>query len=166
MTLDIILLILLFLSLLKGWRSGALVMLLSLAILIAAGWAAMIYGGQAGEMLKVGPVYARPVIGFLFVFLLLLLFGGIVKRWVRPRRGILRGLDAMVGAVLGLIRGGVILGIFLSLLAIVHLPPLRFTKGSRLYSILLSSTSIIHVGRPLQIHRERIPNSSDPVNKV
>src|SRR3954468_10679645 len=101
MAVDIAIIVLLALAAFKGWRAGALTMLLSIAILIVAGVLASSLAETVGNLLKIGPAFSRPVIGFVFTFIVLIVLGGFVKRLIKPKRGVLRGLDAMVGAVLG-----------------------------------------------------------------
>ena len=149
MILDIILVVFLLLATISGWRSGAIAMLLALVVLVLAGMGASALAAPVGHALHVGPNWARPVIGFVLVFIVLLVLGGWIRRAFSPRRGILRGFDGLAGAILGFLRAAFILGILLALIALVHLPPERTTEKSVLYQPLLkTSTVAIGVLRP------------------
>ncbi|HET6401781.1 MAG TPA: CvpA family protein [Candidatus Kapabacteria bacterium] len=149
MILDIILIILLALSALGGWRSGAFAMLVSIALLVVALLAASALAQKVGGLLHLGPTWAWPVIGFFLTFLLLMIVGGWVKGFLRPKHGLLRGLDGLLGAVLGLARGALILGIVLALFQLIHLPPEHLIEHSHLYPLLLKLTTMfIAVLRP------------------
>jgi uncharacterized membrane protein required for colicin V production len=141
--LDILLLLVLAAATLNGWRSGAVAMVLSLAILAVAGLLASSFGPQVGEMLKIGPAFARPIVGFVLTFVALLLVGGMVKRAIRPKRGIIRGVDGLAGAGLGLVRGTFVLSVFLVLFRLAHLPPERTTSKSVIYPYVLKSSSVV-----------------------
>ena len=143
MTFDLILLVLLLLSAWKGWRSGALSMLLSVAILILAAIFASELAHRVGDVVRVGSEWFRPIVGFAISFLVLLIAGNWLTRLIRPKHGFLRGLDGLVGGVLGLLRGALLLGLLLALIALVHLPPERTTQDSTLYPILLEFAGTI-----------------------
>ncbi len=149
MILDIILVVLLFLSALSGWRSGAFAMLVSVAVLIVALLAASALAAKVGGLLHLGPAWAWPVIGFFLTFLLLMIVGGWLGGFFRPKHGVLRGLDGLLGAALGLARGALIFGVVLALFQLIHLPPEHFIEHSHLYPLLLKlATMFIAVLRP------------------
>jgi membrane protein required for colicin V production len=131
--LDLVLLILLLLAALNGWRSGAMSMLLAIVVLAAALLAGAALGSKVGDMLHVGPDWLRPIIGFLFTFVVVMFLGSWIKRVVRPAHGLLRGLDGAAGLVLGLIRGAVVLSLLLAMFKFIHFPPEHWTENSRLY---------------------------------
>ena len=143
MTLDIILLLALALAAWKGWRSGMVAMIISVVVLIVAALAASAFATQVGNMLKIGPDWSRPVVGFIFTFVVLIVLGSWIKRAIRPKTGLLRGVDGLLGAVLGLIRGAIILGLFLAVLKLVHLPPEHTTEHSTLYEPLIKTSTIV-----------------------
>ena len=149
MTLDIILLVVLLLSAIGGWRSGAIAMLLSVVVLIAAALGATALAEPVGSILKVGSIWSRPVVGFFFSFIVLLVAGSWIKHIFRPKHGLLRGLDGIAGAILGLIRGVIIVGMLLALLNLVNFPPGQTREHSRIYPVLLKvSTLFISVLKP------------------
>ncbi len=126
-----------------GWRSGAMTMLVSVVVLAVAAIAASMLAMKVGGTLHVGPNWTWPVIGFLLTFLLLLIAGSWVKRLIRPKDGLLRGMDGIAGALLGLLRGVVILGLLFALFQLVHLPPDKITSGSILYPLLLKAATLL-----------------------
>jgi membrane protein required for colicin V production len=143
LTLDIILLILLALSAWNGWKSGAMAMIIAVVVLIVAALGASAFAGQVGAMLKVGPDWSRPVVGFIFTFVVLLVIGNVVKRAIRPKHGLLRGLDGLLGSALGLVRAVLVLGLLLGILKLVHLPPEHTTEHSTLYGPLIKTSTIV-----------------------
>ena len=160
MIFDLVVLVLLLLAAISGWRSGLVAMLLSLVILILAVLGASAFADSVGNILKIGPLWSRPVIGFIVTFIVLMIVGGWFKRLVSPRRGILRGFDGAAGAVLGFARAVLVLSIILGLFKLVHLPPERVTEKSVSYPIFLkTSTVVIDVLKPY-IHTSGINNQS------
>ncbi len=160
MVLDLIIVVLLALATIGGWRSGAMTMLISVVLLIVATIAASILAMKVGGMLHVGPNWAWPVVGFIFTFLVLMIAGSWAKRLIRPKNGLLRGMDGIAGALLGLVRAVVILGLFLALFHHVNLPPDKFTSGSVLYPLLLkAATLVIGLMRPY-LHAPTAPGTT------
>ena len=124
-------------------------MILSLGVLIAAGLGAMACAAPVGEIFGIGPVAIRPVIGFVFSLIVLLIVGSWVKRLIRPKEGFLRQVDGLAGATLGLLRGALILSLLLGLLRLVDLPHAQTTSGSYLYPVLIRTAStFVGVLRP------------------
>ncbi len=143
MVLDLILIVLLALAAIGGWRSGAMTMLVSIIVLIVASIAASMLALKVGTMLHIGPNWSWPIVGFIFTFLVLMIAGSWTKRLIRPKRGLLRSMDGIAGALLGLIRGVVILGLFLALFQLVHLPPDSITANSVLYPLLIKAATLL-----------------------
>ena len=147
--LDLILLGVLVLFALKGWRAGFLSMLIGLAFLVIAGLVGSAFGSSFAEAIGITSTYLRPVLGFVIVFALVLAIGSWLRKFIRPKRGLLRGLDGVMGAVVGLLRGAFIVSILLVLLALFHQPSPTTRERSILYPVLLkTSTSVINVLRP------------------
>jgi membrane protein required for colicin V production len=144
--LDIVLLLMLAGAAFNGWRMGAMAMIISVAVLAVALIAGSSFAAQAGDMLHIGPDWLRPIIGFLFVFLVVIILGNWVKRFFRPKTGILRGLDGLVGAALGFLRGLLVLSIFLAVLRLVHFPPAKWTERSHVYPGFLHVSTWISGG--------------------
>lgn len=143
MVLDLILLVLLLLSAYSGWRSGAMAMLLSVVVLIVAVVVSSMLGGRVGTVLHIGPNWLWPIIGFLLTFIVLLIAGSWVKRLIKPKTGLLRSLDGLAGAVLGIIRALVILGMILALFQLVHLPPTNVVVSSMLYPLFIKTAGLL-----------------------
>lgn len=147
--LDLILLLALALAGFKGWRSGFLSMLLGLVVLIAAGYIASQFATPFGTAIGVGNSYLRPIVGFIIIFVLIIVLGSQVRKIFRPRRGLLRGLDGLLGAAIGVIRGAFLLSIVLVILRLLDVPSESVRENSVLYPVLLkTSTSVINVLRP------------------
>ena len=82
MILDIILLVVLGLATIGGWRSGAVAMFVSVIVLIGAAIVASVLAVKVGGMLHVGPDWGWPVVGFIFTFIVLLIAGSWLKRFI------------------------------------------------------------------------------------
>jgi len=133
-----------------GYRSGLIAMLLSVVILIAAAVVASMFSTQAGHLLRIGEPFLRPVIGFFFLFIILLIAGSFVKRAVRPKAGLSKGLDRGLGAVLGGLRTAIVLSFMLVLLHLVSLPPAATAAQSKLYQPILDlSTVVVKILKPI-----------------
>ena len=143
MVLDIILAALLVLSVIGGWRSGALAMLISVVVLFVAAIASSMFALKVGTMLHIGPNWTWPIVGFVFTFLVLMIAGSWMKRLIKPKHGVLRGLDGIAGAFLGLIRGVVIVGMLLALFQLIHLPPEAIAVRSVLYLLLIKAATLV-----------------------
>jgi uncharacterized membrane protein required for colicin V production len=143
MVLDIILAVLLVLSVIGGWRSGAMSMLLSVVILFVAAIASSMFAARVGALIHLGPNWIWPIVGFIFAFIVLMIAGSWLKKLIKPKQGVLRGLDGMAGAFLGLIRGVVIVGLLLSLFQLVHLPPEAVAVRSILYMALIKAATLV-----------------------
>jgi membrane protein required for colicin V production len=160
MVLDLIIVVLLALAAFGGWRSGAIAMLVSIVLLIVATIAASMLAMKVGGLLHVGPNWLWPVVGFIFTFLVLMIAGSWAKRLIRPKQGLLRGMDGIAGAFLGLLRGVVVLALLLALFQFFHLPPDNITANSVLYPLLIkAATLLIAVLKPY-LHAPATPGTT------
>ncbi len=160
MVLDLILAALLVLSVIGGWRSGALSMFISVVVLFAAAIVSSIFAMRVGGLIHVGPIWSWPIVGFMFTFIVLMIAGSWFKRLIKPKHGLLRGLDGIAGAFLGLIRGVVIVGLVLALFQLIHLPPAAIAVRSLLYMLLIkAATLLIAVLKPY-IHAPTVPGTT------
>ncbi len=149
MTLDIILLVLLAVATYSGWRSGAVAMVISVLVLVVAVILASALAARVGALVHIGSPWAWPIVGFVFTFLVLVILGSWLRRFFRPKHGLLRSMDGLFGAVLGFARGAIVLALLAALFDLIHLPPERMTQGSHIYPVLLKiSTMLIAVLRP------------------
>ena len=149
MVLDIILVVLLALSVIIGWRSGAMAMLISVVVLFGAAIAASVFAVRVGGFIHIGPNWSWPIVGFIFTFIVLMIAGSWIKRLIKPKHGLLRGMDGIAGAFLGLIRGVVVIGLLLAIFQLVHLPPEAVAVRSVLYTLLIkAATFVIAVLKP------------------
>lgn len=150
MILDIIIVILAALGALQGWKKGAVSMILSFVGLILAGWFASAVARPVGNALSIGPVYLHMIIGFLIVFLILIVLFRLLLNIVRPRAGVLRGIDSILGAVVGGLRALFMMSILFFIFSFGHLPPESVTSKSRLYSpVMKFSAKIIGIFSPV-----------------
>lgn len=140
---DIILGLILLAGAWGGWRSGAISMLLSVVILVGAAYLASVFASQAGDILKIGPVYSRAVVGFFFLFVLMLIVGSFIRRSIKPKSGLSKNADQILGGLLGLLRSAVLLSFALIILRMVNLPSDAATQHSIFYRPLMSCASSI-----------------------
>ncbi len=157
MVLDLILVVLLALSVIGGWRSGAMTMLLSIVVLFVAAIASSMFATRVGGIIHIGPNWTWPIVGFIFTFIVLMIAGSWLKRLIKPKRGVLRELDGIAGAFLGLIRGVVIIGLFLALFQLVHLPPEAIAVRSVLYTLLIKAATIVIAVLKPYVHAPAAP---------
>lgn len=143
MIFDLVLVLILLAAAVNGWRLGAMSMILSIVVLAAAIFLAIEYAGKIGDLLHIGPDSLRPAIGFIFTFIVVMILGGWIRHLVRPKVGLLRGLDGILGASLGFLRGTAVLAIILGLLSLIHFPPTSWSEHSHLYPLLLRASGWI-----------------------
>lgn len=150
MILDIIIVILAALGALQGWKNGAVSMILSFVGLILAGWLASAMARPVGNALGIGPAYLHMIIGFLIVFLILIVLFRVLLNIVRPRAGFLRGIDSILGAMVGGLRALFMMSIIFFVFSFGHIPPESVTAKSRLYGpVMKFSAKIIGVFSPV-----------------
>jgi uncharacterized membrane protein required for colicin V production len=143
MILDIIIIILLVLSAFGGWRKGAISIVGSIIILIAAILLASAFGSEFGKAIGAGNSILRPVIGFFLLFLILFIVGQFVKRFLTPKRGVLAGADKFFGVILGVLRAILLLGLVFAFLRIFEIPSTKTANESRTYPLILKSSSLM-----------------------
>ena len=121
--------------------AGLVGVLASLAAWLLAGWAAFHYGGRLALQLADGPdpdateMFGGYALCFLGVLVCVGLVGWIVRRLVH---GIgLSGLDRLLGAALGALRGALVACALLLLLGFTSLPRDAAWRDSRLVPALL-----------------------------
>lgn len=150
MILDVILVLLILFAVFRGWNKGLVSVILSIVFLVLAMFGAGILGGYVGEALKISPDYLSKVAGFVIAFVVLLIVGRMIRDKIKPRSGVLGGIDKLAGAALGLVRGLLVLSIALVLFRVVHLPPETMRQSSRLYPHVVSiAPSLVKLLRPI-----------------
>jgi uncharacterized membrane protein required for colicin V production len=143
MGLDVAIGLLLLVATYRGWSSGALVMVLSIAVMVLAVLLGVALGRPVGELLSVGPEYAHGAIGFIVVFLVVVICGGFAKRRLKPKAGLLRGVDGLIGAALGLLRSAFLLSVILVMFNLINFPPQSWRDTSRLYSPIVKFSGLL-----------------------
>jgi membrane protein required for colicin V production len=143
MILDLIIFVLLALAAWSGWRKGAITMIASILILVAAVVIAAIFGTPLGKALGIGPTLLHPVIGFFILLVLLLFIGSFLKKIIKPKRGIFAGGDRLFGLIFGLLRAVLLLGFLFAFLRIFQFPAAKLANQSTAYPIVLKSSSLM-----------------------
>lgn len=150
MALDIILLLVLLFAVFGGYRKGLVSVILSIVFLVLAMYGAGMLGGWVGDALKINPAYLSRIVGFMIAFGVLYFIGRVIKDRIKPKSGILGGVDKLAGAILGLVRGLLVLSIALVFLRVIHLPPESMRTSSRLYPHVVSiAPSLVKLLRPI-----------------
>lgn len=110
--LDILLAIPLIWALWAGFRNGIIVQVGGIAGLLVGVWAAFKYGSTVGAWLGIDPA-ADHIIGFIIILILAVLLMSVIGRLLRGvfRFAGLAALDRFGGAVLSLLKIGLVLGL-------------------------------------------------------
>jgi membrane protein required for colicin V production len=121
---DIVLLVILAIFLVLGFRKGLLKEVVSIIGLVVAFWAAMMYTKAAAGLVPRLSLPAREAVAFLAiligVFLVFQLAGFLMRKLIRASP--LAILDRLGGVALGLLKGGLLLSICLLVLTLAPLP--------------------------------------------
>src|SRR5689334_9388976 len=110
MILDIVILAIVVFAAFRGWRRGAVAIIGSIVILIAAILLASALATPVGKMIGLGPTLLHPVTGFFIVFILLLIAGSFLKKFLTPKAGIFAGANRILGLFFGVLRAVLLLG--------------------------------------------------------
>ncbi|MCL2561456.1 MAG: CvpA family protein [Rikenellaceae bacterium] len=112
--LDIILAVPLVWAVWAGFRNGIVVQLGGIAGLFAGVWLAVRYGSAVGAWFGIDPA-ADPIIGFIVILVVVVLFIGVMGRLLKGvfRFAGLAALDRFGGAALSLVKAALILGLLL-----------------------------------------------------
>ena len=150
MTLDIIISLVLLFAIFRGWRKGLVSVILSLVFLVLALYGAGIFGSWVGDVLNIRPPYLSTIVGFMIAFGVLLFAGHMIRDRIKPKSGVLGGIDKIAGASLGLLRGLLVLSVALVFFRVIHLPPESMRASSSLYPHVVSiAPSLVKMLRPL-----------------
>lgn len=142
MSIDIIIGLMLAFAIVKGYRRGAVEIIVSFVIFIAALVLSSMFGTQVGKAL-LGSSYLHPFIGFLIVFVGLLVVGSVITKSIKPKKGFFAGLDKIFGAAIGGIRMLLIIGLIAAGFRIVHLPSSETARSSKFYGIAIRATAML-----------------------
>lgn len=166
--LDWIILVVLALSILQGFRRGLIVAVLSLAGMMAGVFLAARYWRAAMPVVERFCSNARLgqlISYFLIAFLVFLVFTLVARSLRRTARAIgLGGLDRLLGGVFGLLRGlfAVVLGF---IIVAAFLPGFLQASGSRFAPIFLSAAQLVTRSAPPavanHVDSDLQPRSSD-----
>jgi uncharacterized membrane protein required for colicin V production len=143
MILDLIIIAIIAFAAYRGWRKGAISMIGSLIILIAAILIASAFGTQFGKVIGAGNTLLRPVTGFFILFVILFIIGQFLKKFITPKRGIFAGADKLVGIIFSLLRAVLVLGLIFGFLRIFELPSSKAANESKTYPIILKSSALM-----------------------
>jgi membrane protein required for colicin V production len=139
---DIVLLIIIGGSALLGLIRGLVGTLVSTAAWLLAGWAAFEFGGEAAVWLSDGggkptmtEMFGGYALSFVVVMVVVALVGALAKSMVRSVG--LSGVDRMLGAALGLLRGAFLACILVLLMGFTPLPREPSWRQSSVVPVLL-----------------------------
>lgn len=131
---DIIILVVIFMSALFGLLRGFVKEAISLTTWIVGVWVAATFASRMAEVLPIGIESAavKQAIGFAVLFLLTLMVGAIVNYLVGQmvKKTGLKGADKAVGIGFGLLRGVIIILAFVFVGGMTPLPDLEWWQSS------------------------------------
>jgi uncharacterized membrane protein required for colicin V production len=143
MILDLIIAAIILLGALNGWRRGAVAIIGSIIILFAAILIASAFANPFGKALGIGPTLLHSVTGFFILFLILIIIGSFLKRFLTPKSGIFAGANKILGLVFGILRAVLLLGLLFGFLRIFQIPSAKQANDSKTYPIILKSSAIM-----------------------
>lgn len=131
---DIIILVVIFMSAFFGLLRGFVKEAISLATWIIGVWIAATFASQMAEVLPIGVESAavKQAIGFAVLFLLTLMVGAFVNFMVAHlvKKTGLKGADKAIGVGFGLLRGAIIILVFVFVGGMTPLPDLEWWQSS------------------------------------
>jgi uncharacterized membrane protein required for colicin V production len=142
-TVDIVIAVLLLFAAWRGWKKGAIGILLGFVFFIGAIIIATLFGTPFGHAMGIGARYLQPVVGFFVLFCILLAIGSFIKKRMKPKGGALAGANSLLGAAIGFARMLLILGLLFSFLRIFQYPSSKDISSSKLYPLTMKGTSLI-----------------------
>ena len=132
---DIAILVVIALSVLIGIVRGFVVEVMSLVTWIAATVAAMIFGARVAALFdaSIEMPSARLALGYILVFIVVLLVGALVTWLLRKavKGSGLSGTDRMLGLVFGLVRGALVVVVLVLLAGLTPFPRDDWWRQSR-----------------------------------
>ncbi len=140
---DIIIIVLIALGTYRGFRKGAVAIIIGFVVFIAAMIIATLFGTAFGNLLTFVAQYLRPTVGFFLLFVLLLIAGGFIKRTLTPKQGMFAGLNKILGAGIEFVKTVLLLGLLFSFMRIFGLPSVDSVKTSKTYPMVLDATALI-----------------------
>ncbi len=143
MILDIIIIVIIAFAAFRGWRKGAVRIISTFVILIAAILIASAFGTQFGRAIGVGPTLLHAVTGFFILFFILYIIGSFLRRFLTPKSGIFSGANKTLGLILNVIIFVLILGLVFGFLRIFQLPSTKLANESKTYPLVLRSSAVL-----------------------
>lgn len=143
---DYILIIIIFIGFILGYKDGLVRKLIGLAGLILAIYLAVTYADRIGEQLT--PIfnnesYLAKIIGGFIIFLATILIVSIIKRLVHPVDKVNKFFNQLLGGIAGALQIIFFASIFLLFLNVFDIPTKENKDGSLLYSSIYGVTPSI-----------------------
>lgn len=140
---DYILIAIIIIGFILGYKDGLVRKLIGLAGLILAIYLAITYASEIGE--KLAPIfnnenYLAKIIGGFVIFMGTILIVSIIKRLIHPVDKVNKFLNQLLGGIAGIIQIIFFASIFLLLLNILNIPKEEDKNNSLLYASIYSIT--------------------------
>ncbi|HET9137379.1 MAG TPA: CvpA family protein [Candidatus Kapabacteria bacterium] len=149
MTLNIIILLLLAFALWRGYQKGLFQIIASFVLFIAALLLGSALGAVIGKAL-ISDSYLNPIIGFFIGFIVIMVAGFYVIKKIKPKKGVISGIDRILGAIFSGVRMLLVIGLVAAFFRLFHQPPSKSINESKLYSVSLDGVAaIVHQLKPL-----------------
>jgi len=142
MSINIIILLLLAFAIWRGYQKGFFQIVASFVLFIVA----LLLGSALGNVLGwrlFGDSFLNPIICFFIGFIAILVIGFFLIKKINPKRGIISGIDRILGAALSGVRMLLIIGLVAAFLRVFHLPSYKTINESKLYSVSLDGVAAI-----------------------
>lgn len=143
---DYILIIIVFIGFILGYKDGLVRKLIGLIGLILAIYLAITYAGPIGEQLAPifnDEIYLAKMIGGFIIFLGTILFASIIKRLIHPVDKVNKFINQLLGGITGTIQIVFFASVFLLLLNVLNIPKQTDKDNSLLYTKIYNITPSI-----------------------
>jgi membrane protein required for colicin V production len=138
--LDYIILIIVLVGFLLGFKDGLVRKIIGLVGLILAGALAFEFNGQAGKIIKPffnGDEYLASLVAGILIFILVILITSIIKRIVHPLDKVNKFINQLLGGIVGILQILFFTSTFFILLNILGVPSQNDRKKSIFYNSVL-----------------------------
>ncbi len=153
---DIIIIVVIALSALFSLMRGFVKEAISLATWVIAIWVAATFAPKLSTMLSssIDSEAVRQAVGFGVLFILTLIVGGLVNFMVSQavKKTGLSGADRIFGVVFGVIRGGLLIVVFVVISGLTALPATQWWKGSMLLPWFENTAIVLQNYMPGNLH--------------
>jgi membrane protein required for colicin V production len=155
---DLVMIVVLIAFAITGALRGFVLELLSLVLWPSAAFVAWLFADDGAEFFRslISDAHLRVVAAFVAVFLIVFIIGTIVVYFIHralPLRGIFRKPNAMLGGVVGFVRGGIIIVIVFLVAGITSLPQRPWWRESLLAPQFQKVAVAVSVYMPRDIAR-------------